>query len=85
MPRGNEHATRVTVSVVRRPHMTSAQELLGRRLLLPALLVGLLPTTAWAQRFTARLEAGLPPDTAAALVGGLLARSAPAPCTAAVE
>ncbi|WP_196279290.1 hypothetical protein [Catellatospora vulcania] len=55
-PQGNEHAVRVNVSVVRRPQVTSAQELLARRLLLPALLVGRLPSTAQAQRFSAALK-----------------------------
>ncbi|MEU8004848.1 hypothetical protein AB0B66_27120 [Catellatospora sp. NPDC049111] len=56
VPPGNEHAVRVNVSVLRRPHTTSAQELLARRLLLPALLVGHLPSTAQAQRFSAALK-----------------------------
>ncbi|MBO1333426.1 hypothetical protein J3486_19520 [Streptomyces sp. VRA16 Mangrove soil] len=53
---GNEHAVRVNVSVVRRPQGVSPDELLVRRLLLPALLVGLLPTTAQAQRVSALLK-----------------------------
>lgn len=53
---GNEHAIRVNVSVVRRPHLTSPQELLARRLLLPLVLVGELPSTAAAQRFSAALK-----------------------------
>ncbi|MFE6307322.1 hypothetical protein [Nocardiopsis sp. NPDC057823] len=53
VPPGNEHAVRVNVSVVRRPHVTSANELLLRRLMLPGLLVGLLPTTEEAQRLAA--------------------------------
>ncbi|MFY7065903.1 hypothetical protein ACOQFV_08575 [Nocardiopsis changdeensis] len=53
VPPGNEHAVRVNVSVVRRPHVTSANELLLRRLTLPGLLVGLLPTTEEAQRLAA--------------------------------
>lgn len=56
VPPGNEHAVRVNVSVVRRPQVTSALELLARRLMLPALLVGHLPTTAQAQRFSAALK-----------------------------
>lgn len=60
VPRGNEHAVRVNVSVVRRPQVTSANELLGRRLLLPALLVGFLPTTEEAQRMGALLKSGSP-------------------------
>ncbi|MFC8074913.1 hypothetical protein ACFUN8_05190 [Streptomyces sp. NPDC057307] len=60
VPRGNEHAVRVNVSVVRRPQVTSANELLARRLLLPALLVGFLPTTAEAQRMSALIKDGSP-------------------------
>jgi hypothetical protein len=56
VPPGNEHAVRVNVSVVRKPHMTSPQELLARRLLLPLLLVGQMPSTAHAQRFSAALR-----------------------------
>ncbi|MEU8079007.1 hypothetical protein AB0B31_26640 [Catellatospora citrea] len=67
--RGNEHAVRVNVSVVRRPQVTSAQELLARRLLLPALLVGHLPSTAEAQRFSAVFK-----DAAARLGTTALAR-----------
>lgn len=69
VPPGNEHAVRVNVSVLRRPQTTSAQELLARRLLLPALLVGRLPTTAQAQRFSAALK-----DAAARLGEAALAR-----------
>lgn len=47
---GNEHGVRVNVSVVRRPGVTSQGELLARRLVLPLLLIGLLPTTEEAQR-----------------------------------
>lgn len=57
VPAGNEHAIRVNVSVVRRPQGISAPELLARRLLLPMLLVGHLPTTAQAQRFSAAFKA----------------------------
>ncbi len=57
VPPGNEHAVRVNVSVVRRPHLTSPQELLARRLLLPLLLVGELPSTAEAQHFSTALKA----------------------------
>jgi hypothetical protein len=65
VPRGNEHAVRVNVSVVRRPQMTSPQELLARRLLLPALLVGFLPSTAQAQQISARIKADPRPESAA--------------------
>ncbi|MFF3071213.1 hypothetical protein ACFVSN_01495 [Kitasatospora sp. NPDC057904] len=56
VPWGNEHGVRVNVSVVRRPHVTSADELLARRLTLPLLLAGHLPTTAEAQRMSARIR-----------------------------
>ncbi|MFC9881990.1 hypothetical protein ACFVJW_20730 [Streptomyces libani] len=56
VPPGNEHAIRVNVSVVRRPQGISENEVLVRRLLLPALLVGLLPTTEEAQRVSAALK-----------------------------
>ncbi|MEU6264002.1 hypothetical protein [Saccharopolyspora shandongensis] len=68
----NEHAVRVNVSVVRRPQMTSAQELLVRRLLLPALLVGFLPTTAEAQRVSALVKEGATPDRVVELIDELL-------------
>ncbi|MET9552546.1 hypothetical protein [Streptomyces sp. NPDC006645] len=58
VPRGNEHAVRVNVSVLRRPHVTSANELLARRLLLPLLLIGFLPTTEEAQRMSAPIKSG---------------------------
>ncbi|MFE1168913.1 hypothetical protein [Nocardiopsis sp. NPDC058789] len=53
---GNEHAVRVNVSVVRRPHGVSAREVLVRRLLLPRLLSGDLPTTARAQAAKDRIN-----------------------------
>ncbi len=71
VPPGNEHAVRVNVSVVRRPQITSAQELLARRLLLPALLVGFLPTTAQAQRFSSMIKANPAPERVAGLVSVL--------------
>jgi hypothetical protein len=55
---GNEHALRVNVSVVRRPYGISAREVLGRRLSLPVLLDGHLPTTAQAQAARAVLNKG---------------------------
>lgn len=58
VPSGNEHAVRVNVSVLRRPHVTSPNELLARRLLLPLLLVGVLPTTEDAQRMSALIKSG---------------------------
>ncbi|MEV4129849.1 hypothetical protein AB0J29_33605, partial [Nocardia sp. NPDC049707] len=69
---GNEHAVRVNVSVVRRPQMTSAQELLARRLLLPALLVGFLPTTAQAQRFSSMIKADPAPDRVTGMISAWL-------------
>ncbi|MEU5431208.1 hypothetical protein AB0H73_37155 [Streptomyces olivoreticuli] len=62
---GNEHAIRVNVAVVRRPHAVSAPELLGRRMVLPALLIGYMSTTAQAQRLGALVRA-LPPEGAVA-------------------
>lgn len=53
---GNEHAVRVNVSVVRRPQGVSERELLVRRLLLPRLLSGDLPTTARAQAAKDRIN-----------------------------
>ncbi|WP_280217173.1 hypothetical protein [Nocardia neocaledoniensis] len=72
VPPGNEHAIRVNVSVVRRPQMTSAQELLARRLLLPALLVGFLPTTAQAQRLSAMIKSNPTMEGAARLADDVL-------------
>jgi hypothetical protein len=46
---GNEHAVRVSVSVVRRPQGISEREVLVRRLFLPGLLSGDLPSTGQAQ------------------------------------
>ncbi len=53
---GNEHAVRVNVSVVRRPRVTSEGELLARRLVLPLLLIGSLPTTEQAQRVSTLIK-----------------------------
>ncbi|MBF6173735.1 hypothetical protein [Nocardia blacklockiae] len=72
VPPGNEHAIRVNISVVRRPQVTSAQELLARRLLLPALLIGLLPTTAQAQRLSSLIKADPTPDRAEDLISAWL-------------
>ncbi|MFC4494523.1 hypothetical protein ACFPA8_10310 [Streptomyces ovatisporus] len=63
VPLGNEHAIRVNVSVVRRPQVTSENEVLARRLLLPLLLVGLLPTIEEAQRMSALLKRSPPTQT----------------------
>ncbi|MBF8188790.1 hypothetical protein ITP53_24255 [Nonomuraea sp. K274] len=56
VPAGNEHALRVNVSVVRRPSWVSWREMLGRRLLLPLLLDGHVPTTREAQSARALLN-----------------------------
>ncbi|RDI41736.1 hypothetical protein [Nocardia mexicana] len=77
VPAGNEHAVRVNVSVVRRPQMTSPQELLARRLFLPFVLAGLLPSTAEAQRVSAMIKADPDPERAAVLVDDLFLHSAP--------
>ncbi len=58
VPRLNEHAVRVNVSVLRRPHAVSGPELLARRLFLPMLLVGVLPRTQDAQNFSAQVKQG---------------------------
>ncbi|MFC5833125.1 hypothetical protein ACFPZ3_55535 [Nonomuraea insulae] len=58
VPPGNEHALRVNVSVVRRPSGISWREVLGRRLLLPYLLDGHLPTIRQAQAARALLNEG---------------------------
>ncbi|MFE1943478.1 hypothetical protein [Streptomyces massasporeus] len=65
VPPGNEHAIRVNVSVVRRPQVTSESEVLVRRLLLPLLLAGFLPTTEEAQRVSVKTS---PPQRRAHLV-----------------
>ncbi|MEV6561491.1 hypothetical protein AB0M22_37635 [Nocardia sp. NPDC051756] len=70
VPRGNEHAIRVNISVVRRPQMTSARELLARRLLLPALLVGFLPTIEQAQRASAMIKDDPTPERVSAALEG---------------
>ncbi|TQF07263.1 hypothetical protein E6W39_10455 [Kitasatospora acidiphila] len=64
VPWGNEHAIRVNVSVVRRPQVTSANELLARRLLLPLVLVGILPSTEEAQRMSALVKRSPPAQRA---------------------
>ncbi|MET9761031.1 hypothetical protein ABZ016_18505 [Streptomyces sp. NPDC006372] len=60
VPPGNEHAIRVNVSVVRRPQGISETEVLVRRLLLPLLLTGFLPTTEEAQRMSAVVKKSPP-------------------------
>lgn len=59
---GNEHGVRVNVSVVRRPQITSEGELVARRLALPLLLIGLLPTTGQAQHASALMKSASPED-----------------------
>ncbi|GAA3558975.1 hypothetical protein GCM10022419_044440 [Nonomuraea rosea] len=60
VPPGNEHALRVNVSVARRPYGISASEVLLRRLSLPILLEGRLPTKAQAQATKAMVNKGVP-------------------------
>ncbi|MFD8146756.1 hypothetical protein [Streptomyces sp. NPDC059708] len=60
VPPGNEHAIRVNVSVVRRPQVTSENEVLARRLLLSVLLVGRLPTIEGAQRMSSLIKSSSP-------------------------
>ncbi|UAK31739.1 hypothetical protein K8O92_28965 [Nocardia asteroides] len=72
VPPGNEHAIRVNVSVIRRPWVASAQELLARRLLLPALLVGFLPTTTQAQRISTLIKSDPTPERATRVVDDFL-------------
>ncbi|OPG11550.1 hypothetical protein B1L11_19555 [Microbispora sp. GKU 823] len=71
VPPGNEHAIRVNVSVVRRPEGISAPEVLARRLLLPALLTGFLPTREQAQRLGALVKHGARAEDLAAAIDGL--------------
>ncbi|MEZ0071758.1 hypothetical protein ABH927_001093 [Planotetraspora sp. GP83] len=78
VPPGNEHAIRVNVAVVRRPYGISAPELLARRMLLPALLVGFLPTTEEAQRMGAHAKKGATEEDWISLVGALVGDTDPA-------
>ncbi|MEV0968541.1 hypothetical protein [Microtetraspora glauca] len=55
---GNEHAIRVSVSIVRNPHRTSAADLLGRRAALAPALAGHHFTTEAAQRMGALIKKG---------------------------
>ncbi|MEV4325613.1 hypothetical protein AB0J37_25550 [Microbispora rosea] len=73
VPPGNEHAIRVNVSVVRRPEGISASEMLARRLLLPAMLAGFLPTTEQAQRLGALVKRGARPEDIATAIDELAA------------
>ncbi|MGN9839343.1 hypothetical protein ACTMTI_14600 [Nonomuraea sp. H19] len=68
VPPGNEHALRVNVSVTRRPDGISESEVLLRRLSLPILLDGLLPTTAQAQATKAMANDGATEAELAAVV-----------------
>jgi hypothetical protein len=74
VPPGNEHAIRVNVSVIRRPQGISAPELLGRRLFLPVLLAGALPTTREAQRMGALFKGGATPEAVAPLIDAIAER-----------
>ncbi|MGI5159437.1 hypothetical protein [Microbispora sp. CA-102843] len=73
VPPGNEHAIRVNVSVVRRPEGISVPEVLGRRLLLPAMLAGFLPTREQAQHLGAMAKRGARAEDLASLVDALAA------------
>ncbi|MDP4508481.1 hypothetical protein [Nonomuraea turcica] len=68
VPPGNEHALRVNVSVARRPYGISESEVLLRRLSLPILLDGLLPTTTQAQATKAMANKGATEAELAALI-----------------
>ncbi|MBE3009519.1 hypothetical protein IL992_09945 [Microbispora sp. NEAU-D428] len=73
VPPGNEHAIRVNVSVVRRPEGISVPEVLARRLLLPALLTGFLPTREQAQRLGALVKRGARAEDLAVAIDELAA------------
>ncbi|MFB9204587.1 hypothetical protein ACFFV7_25570 [Nonomuraea spiralis] len=68
VPPGNEHALRVNVAVTRRPYGISASEVLVRRLSLPVLIEGRLPTTAQAQATKALVRRGVTEAELAALI-----------------
>ncbi|SEL29360.1 hypothetical protein [Nonomuraea pusilla] len=68
VPPGNEHALRVNVAVVRRPDGVSASEVLMRRLSLPLLLEGRLPTNAQAQATKALVQKGAGEEEVAAFI-----------------
>ncbi|MGI5292292.1 hypothetical protein ACQEVF_54595 [Nonomuraea polychroma] len=70
VPPGNEHALRVNVAVTRRPYGISESEVLLRRLSLPVLLDGLLPTKAQAQATKAKANEGATEAELAELVYG---------------
>ncbi|MFD1539923.1 hypothetical protein [Nonomuraea guangzhouensis] len=71
---GNEHGLWVNVSVVRRPYEISAVELLARRLSLPILLEGRLPTTQQAQSARALLNDGVSAEEYDAFIHGTWGR-----------
>ncbi|MBB2746925.1 UNVERIFIED_ORG: uncharacterized Zn finger protein (UPF0148 family) [Microbispora rosea subsp. rosea] len=73
VPPGNEHAIRVNVSVVRRPEDISTPEVLARRLLLPAMLAGFLPTREQAQRLGALVKRGARAEDVATAIDELAA------------
>ncbi|GAB3165288.1 hypothetical protein [Microbispora hainanensis] len=73
VPPGNEHAIRVNVSVVRRPEGIPAPKMLGRRLLLPAMLAGFLPMTEQAQRLGALVKRGARAEDVAMAIDELAA------------
>ncbi|WP_228011284.1 hypothetical protein [Nonomuraea phyllanthi] len=68
VPPGNEHALRVNVAVTRRPSGVSASEVLLRRLSLPVLIEGGLPTRAQAQATKALANGGATEAELAALI-----------------
>ncbi|MEV0228817.1 hypothetical protein [Nonomuraea sp. NPDC050786] len=70
VPPGNEHALRVNVAVTRRPHGNSESEVLLRRLSLPILIEGRLPTRAQAQATKALANSGATEAELAALIYG---------------
>jgi hypothetical protein len=73
VPPGNEHAIRVNVAVVRRPEGISTPEVLARRLLLPAMLAGFLPTKEQAQRLGALVKRGARAEDVAMAIDELAA------------
>ncbi|MEV3979925.1 hypothetical protein [Nonomuraea sp. NPDC049758] len=68
VPPGNEHALRVNVAVTRRPYGIAATEVLVRRLSLPVLIEGRLPTTAQAQATKALARKGATEQELAAVI-----------------
>ncbi|MEO3790109.1 hypothetical protein ABGB14_07840 [Nonomuraea sp. B10E15] len=70
VPPGNEHALRVNVAVTRRPYGISASEVLLRRLSLPVLLDGRLPTVEQAQATKAMVGRGASEAELAAVIFG---------------